>query len=89
MANLKFHGPQSTKMIITLTLTRGRGGGQVVSVLALNSDDPSLNLADAYSFSVKYVSKRTKINKKRPWLAHFFKKTIDLNLFTNCRSLSL
>ena len=28
----------------------GRGGGQVVCVLAFNSDDPSLNPAEAYSF---------------------------------------
>ena len=28
----------------------GRGGGQVVSVLALYSDDPSSNLAGAYFF---------------------------------------
>ena len=28
----------------------GRGGGQVVSVLAFYSDDPGSNPADAYSF---------------------------------------
>ena len=28
----------------------GRGCGQVISVLAFYSDDPSSNLADAYSF---------------------------------------
>ena len=28
----------------------GRGGGLVVSVLAIYSDDPSLNPAEAYSF---------------------------------------
>ena len=34
----------------------GRGGrGQVVSVLAFYSDDPSSNPADAYSFTVKFV----------------------------------
>ena len=31
------------------------GGGQVVSKLALYSNDPSLNPADAYCFSVKCV----------------------------------
>ena len=31
----------------------GRGGGQVVSVLAFYSDNPSLNPADAYSFFCK------------------------------------
>ena len=30
------------------------GDGQVVSVLALYSDDPSSNPAEAYNFSVKY-----------------------------------
>ena len=32
----------------------GRGGGQVVSVLAFYSNDPSSNPADAYSFSVEF-----------------------------------
>ena len=54
----------------------GRGGGQVVSVLAFYSDDPSSNPAEVYNFSVKLLLKRTKINKKRPGLAHFFKKNI-------------
>ena len=31
----------------------GRGGGQAVTVLAVNSDDPSLNPADVYSFFCK------------------------------------
>ena len=30
------------------------GDGQVYSVLALHSDDPSSNPAEAYNFSVKY-----------------------------------
>ena len=33
--------------------TEGRGGGQVVSVLALYSNDPSSNPAEAYSFYSK------------------------------------
>ena len=44
----------------------GRGGGQVVSVLAFNSDHPSSNPAEVYKFSVKLLLKRTKISKKRP-----------------------
>ena len=52
---------------------KGRGGGQVVSVLAFYYDDLTSNLADVYSFSVNMCLKRTKINKKRPGLAHFFK----------------
>ena len=35
------------------TIFLGRGGGQVVSVLAFNSDNPSLSPADAYSFFCK------------------------------------
>ena len=35
-------------------MSRG-GRGQVVSVLAFNSNDLSLNPADAYSFSIKFV----------------------------------
>ena len=50
----------------TLELVLGRGGGQVVSVLAFYSDDPSLIPAEL--FSVKLCWKRTKINKKRPVL---------------------
>ena len=44
----------------------GRDGGQVVSVLAFYSDNPSLNPAEICDFSVKLSLKRTKINKKRP-----------------------
>ena len=52
----------------------GRGVGQVVSVLAFYSNNLSLNPAEAYSFFLKNLSlKRTKINKKRPGLAHFIK----------------
>ena len=34
-------------------MSQGCGGGQVVSVLALNSDDPSLNPIDVDSFFCK------------------------------------
>ena len=40
-------------------MTQGRGGGQVVSVLVFYYDGPSSNLADAYSFSVKFVFEKT------------------------------
>ena len=48
----------------------------MVSMLAFYSDDPSSIPAEVYNFSVKLLLKRTKkyINKKRPWLAHFFLK---------------
>ena len=46
--------------------------GQVVNMLAFDSDNRNLNLPEAYSCSCKIcVLKRTKINQKRPWLAKF------------------
>ena len=42
----------------------------MVSVLAFYSDDPSSILAEVYNVSVKWLLIRTKINKKRPGLAH-------------------
>ena len=38
----------------------GRGGGQVVSVRAFSSEDPSSNPAKAYSFFVKIVFGKNK-----------------------------
>ena len=61
-------------------VSEGRGGGQVVSVLAFYSDDPSSNPAEVYNFSVKLLLKRTKINKKRPGLAHFKKNNVVSSL---------
>ena len=43
----------------------GRGGGQVVSVFAFYSDDPSSNPADVYSFSVKFVFEKNENKQKR------------------------
>ena len=52
----------------------GRGSGQVVSVLAFYSDDPSSNHAEAYGFFCNIVfEKNENKQKKRPGLAHFFK----------------
>ena len=42
----------------------GRGCGQVVSVLAFYSDDPSSNPAEAYSFSCKIVFEKNKNKQK-------------------------
>ena len=42
----------------------GCGGGQVVSVLAFYSDDPSSNRAGIYNFSVKIVVEKNE-NKKQ------------------------
>ena len=55
---------------------QGCGGGQVVSVLAFYSDDPSSNPAEVYNFSVKLLLKRTKINKKEAGVGPFKKKKI-------------
>ena len=45
----------------------GRGGGQVVSVFAFYSDDPSLSPAEAYSFFCNNLClKRTKIGRGWP-----------------------
>ena len=46
----------------------GRGGGQVVVVLAFHSDDPSSNLAEV--FSVKVVVEKNENKQKRPEFAH-------------------
>ena len=45
------------------TMAKGRGGGQVVSILAFYYDDPSSNTAEVL-FCEMCVLKRTKINKK-------------------------
>ena len=42
----------------------GCGGGQVVSVLAFYTNDPSSNPAEAYSFSVKFVFEKNKNKQK-------------------------
>ena len=52
----------------------GRGGGQVVSVLAFHSDDRSSNPADVLISRLKLLLNRMKISKKRPVLAIFLKK---------------
>ena len=57
--------------------SQGRGSGQVVSVVAYYSDDPSSNPADAYSFSVKFVFKKNENKQKRPRLAHFCKNIVS------------
>ena len=62
------------EIILLHLMGMGCGGGQVVSVLAFYSDNPSSNPAEVYNFSVKLLLKRMKINKKRPGLAHFFFK---------------
>ena len=51
-----------------------RGGGQVVSVLAFYSDDPSSNLAEAYSFSLKFVFEKNENKQNVVGVGPFLKK---------------
>ena len=51
-----------------------RGGGQVVSMFAFYSDDPSSNLADAYNFFCNICVWKVKIKKKEAGMVHFLKK---------------
>ena len=54
----------------------GRGGGQVVSVIALYSYNPSSNPAYAYSFSVKFVLEKTKNKQKEVGVGPFIKTSV-------------
>ena len=56
----------------------GCGGGQVVSVLAFYSDDPSSNPAEVYNFSVKLLLKRMKINGKEAGVGPFLKRKLQM-----------
>ena len=47
----------------------GHGGGQVVSMLALNPDDTSSDPVEDCNCNCKKCFKRSKINKKRPEMA--------------------
>ena len=59
---------------LTIATCLGRDGGQVVSVLAFNSDNLSSNLADACSFSLQFVFEKTE-NKPKRCRGGTFKKT--------------
>ena len=43
----------------------GRGGGQVVSVLAFQSDDPRWNPAEVHSFFCKILFEKNENKQKR------------------------
>ena len=64
----------------------GRCGGQVVSILAFNSDDPISNPSDAYSFFCKITNENKKVAGVGPFLNAnvqtivFIKKEIFINL---------
>ena len=51
----------------------GRGGGQVVSVLAFYSNDPSSNPADVYSYFVQIVIEKNENKQKEAWDGQFKK----------------
>ena len=55
-----------------INLMLGRGGGQVVSMLALYSDDPSSNPAEVYNFSVKIVIEKNENKQKEAGVGPFF-----------------
>ena len=59
-------------MLYSNNRSKGRSGGQVVSVLAFYSDDLSSNPADAHSFSVKFVFE--KIENKEAGVGPFLKQ---------------
>ena len=67
---------RSSKMNLLSILcsqTGASGGGQVVSMLAFYSDNPSSNPAEAYSFFCKIVFEKVENKQKRPGLAHVLK----------------
>ena len=65
----------SFNLVQQLSVLRGRGGGEVVRVLAFDSDDPSSNPAEANSFfSVKFVFDKNKSKQKVAGVGPFFKK---------------
>ena len=49
----------------------GRGGRQVVSMLAFYSIDLRLNLTEAYSFSVKFVFEKNENKQKEAGVGPF------------------
>ena len=72
-----------------MCIIMGRGGGQVVSVLAFYSDDPSSNPAEVYNFSVKLLLKRTKINKKEAGVGPFKKMCIIVDMIPRGLAVSI
>ena len=65
----------------------GHGCGQVVSVLAFYSDDPSSNPAEAYSFSVNFVFEKNQNKQKEGGVGHFFKKILSAWIWTHDLSI--
>ena len=61
----------------------GRGGGQVVSVLAHYSKDLSLNPAEAYSFNCKIVFEKNENKQKDFYMSLCFNRVSSLGLQPN------
>ena len=59
-------------------ISMGRGGGQVVSVLAFYSNDPSSNAAEAYILSLKFVYEKNENEQKEDGVGPFKKKLFIL-----------
>ena len=64
---------------------RGRGGGQVVSVLAFLSNNPSLIPAEVQNFSVKIVVEKNENKQKEAGDGPIFLKKISNAVF-NCEA---
>ena len=60
----------------------------MVSVFALFSDDPSLNPSEVCRFYSVNCLKRTKINQKRPGMAHFLKNKKEIKSRINFMKVS-
>ena len=61
----------------------GRGGRQVVSMLAFYSIDLRLNPTEAYSFSVKFVFEKNENKQKEAGVGPFLKKCTNISCFSN------
>ena len=76
------------------TKSLGRGGGQVVSVLAFYSVDPCSNPANAYNFSPRFVFEKTENKQKESgvgynYLIVFISVSICIHVCLFLLSLSL
>ena len=71
----KKSGIERSKIIkLSKKRSNGRGVGQGVSALAVNTDNPSLNPAEVYSFSVKFVFDKNEYKQKEVGIGPFLRK---------------
>ena len=68
---------------IKTSLAWGRGDGQLVSILAIYSNDPSSYSAYIYSFSVKFVLENSKNKQKEAGDGHIYLRA-SIRLSTAC-----